>query len=42
MVIKTNKDGTVKVRTQKDVERDYYPQELRRPVKLGSVKKRMY
>lgn len=28
VIIKINDDGTIKVRTNKDLERDYYPQEL--------------
>ncbi len=31
VVIKLNDDGTVKVRTSDDEERDYHPVELRRP-----------
>lgn len=31
VVIKLNDDGTVKVRTSDDEERDYNPAELRRP-----------
>lgn len=29
VVIKINDDRTIKVRTDKDLERDYYPQELK-------------
>lgn len=29
VVIRMNDDGTVKVRTEDDEERDYYPQELK-------------
>lgn len=33
VVIKTNDDGTVKVRTEEDKISDYYPQELFTPIR---------
>ena len=39
VVIKNNEDGTIKVRTAEDEERDYHPQELEEP-QAGIVKRK--
>lgn len=42
VVIKINEDGTVKVRTQDDEERDYYPEELKRPTSAVVRRRSIY
>lgn len=41
VVLKVNEDGTIKVRTSEDEEKDYYPIELREPTS-GVVNTSLY
>ncbi|MCL6096124.1 MAG: hypothetical protein M1444_00360 [Patescibacteria group bacterium] len=42
VVIQTNADGEIKVRTEKDLERDYYPQELKTKEEKEEEDRKLY